>query len=295
METLSLQSRSRLRNRPSVAVILAGGLAGIQTFSFCIGLCRRGLVSVEQPDAWSSRFGSTLGQPAVSTSSMAASSGDHIHAQAGGSGKRMKAFYINTQFDEPRRRGMEAMCESIQIDCERVPPPGLSSKEVVTCVAEADLSPFECSLVHAHRHILSTISSMSERVIVFEDDARLNLFSSPGEARELLASITADFVMGGWCDPSCAHAYIVSPAGAKKLLANGFEEPTSPADCVFPLFEPCRPWADIEAAGGELLFPHGCPGGFPTDLGLFCQDRSYPHCNAYFLADFARTDKTVFE
>mmetsp|Transcript_56054 Transcript_56054/g.173803 ORF Transcript_56054/g.173803 Transcript_56054/m.173803 type:complete len:209 (-) Transcript_56054:105-731(-) len=198
----------------------------------------------------------------------------------------MKAFFINADLDVERRVGMLATCELLRLDCERVAPPALDDPEVQRCVREAELKPFECSLTLAHAGILATISGMTERAAIFEDDARVNARVPAEAARRLLSAIEDDFVMGGWCDPSCAHAYVVSPGGAARLLSRGFAAAGSPADCMFPHFKFGRTWADIELSGGKLLFPHHCPGGYEGDIGLFCQDRSSYHSNAYYLAEY---------
>lgn len=216
----------------------------------------------------------------------------------------MRAFYINTHLDEERREGMLKVCEFLKLNCIRVVPPALNSSIVRTCLATTEMNHFECSLVHAHRNILLKIAHSGERSLVFEDDARLNQGIRPEEARAELDAVGQDFVMGGWCDPSCAHAYMVSPDGATMLLEQGFHDPTRPADSMFPYFEGGKPMEAIVASGGKLLHPLPCPLGYPTDIGMFCQDRSTAHCNAYFLAipeaaqtmaDFARTRDTVFE
>jgi len=198
----------------------------------------------------------------------------------------MKAFYINTDVDAERRLGMLATCARLHLDCQRVVPPAPGNREVQHCARDSGLKPFECSLVLAHRGILSAISTMGERVLVFEDDARLNARVAPGEARRLLASIQSDFIMGGWCDPSCAHAYAVSPVGARRLLHGGFVSARAPADCLLPHFEWGKAWSDIQQSGGKLLYPHHCPHGYEGDIGLFCQDRSSSHGNAYYLHEY---------
>lgn len=184
--------------------------------------------------------------------------------------QRLKAFYINTDLDSARREGLEITCLQLELDCERVVPPKLSSPAVQRCVEQTPLRSFECSLVHAHKKILERISRSSSRALVLEDDARLNGQLATEEAKEFLAATSGDFIMAGWCDPSCAHAYLVSPIGASMLLDRGFARPKLPADAMFPAFE-------VQ----DVLFPEKCPGGYPGDLGLFCQDRSTPHCKSY--------------
>ncbi|CAK9068479.1 Uncharacterized protein SCF082_LOCUS34474 [Durusdinium trenchii] len=185
---------------------------------------------------------------------------------------RLKAFYINTDLDDARRTGLEATCQELELDCERVVPPKLSSPEVQRCVDETPLRSFECSLVHAHRGILQRIEGGSTgHALVLEDDARLNRKISSTQAQELLmGQFERNFVMLGWCEPSCAHAYLVSPQGASMLLSRGFDRPKLPADAMFPAF-----------ATEDVLFPEQCPGGYPGDIGLLCQDRSTPHCKSY--------------
>ncbi|CAJ1411479.1 unnamed protein product [Effrenium voratum] len=138
--------------------------------------------------------------------------------------KKLKAYFINTDLDEARRRGAEETCRQLGLDCRRVVPPQLRSAEVQRCVETTPLRAFECSLVHAHRSILRQIRAAQDPAVVLEDDARLNGRVSPQHGQDLLARVNSrDFVMMGWCDPSCAHAYFVSPAGATMLLGRGFE------------------------------------------------------------------------
>ncbi|CAE7335034.1 unnamed protein product [Symbiodinium sp. CCMP2456] len=137
--------------------------------------------------------------------------------------QKLKAYYINTDLDDARRSGLESTCVQLDLDCERVMPPKLSSEEVLNCVDSTPLRSFECSLVYAHRGILKQISSGTAEALVLEDDARLNGDLAAESAKEMLQSARErDFVMAGWCDPSCAHAYLVSPGGAKMLLGRGF-------------------------------------------------------------------------
>ncbi|CAJ1331084.1 unnamed protein product [Effrenium voratum] len=165
--------------------------------------------------------------------------------------KKLKAYFINTDLDEARRRGAEETCRQLGLDCRRVVPPQLRSAEVQRCAETTPLRAFECSLVHAHRSILRQIRAAQDPAVVLEDDARLNGRVSPQHGQDLLARVNSrDFVMMGWCDPSCAHAYFVSPAGATMLLGRGFESPRLPADSMFPAFEP-----------EDVLFPERCPGG----------------------------------
>eukprot|EP00913_Durusdinium_trenchii_P029076 g27263.t1 len=118
---------------------------------------------------------------------------------------------------------------------------------VQRCVDETPLRSFECSLVHAHRGILQRIEGGSTgHALVLEDsewapqrgdDARLNRKISSTQAQELLmGQFERNFVMLGWCEPSCAHAYLVSPQGASMLLSRGFDRPKLPADAMFPAF-----------------------------------------------------------
>eukprot|EP00439_Symbiodinium_sp_Y106_P046097 s4639_g5.t2 len=182
--------------------------------------------------------------------------------------QKLKAYYINTDLDDARRSGLESTCAQLDLDCERVMPPKLSSEEVLNCVDSTPLRSFECSLVYAHRGILKQISSGNAAAL---DDARLNGDVAAESAKEMLQSARQrDFVMAGWCDPSCAHAYLVSPGGAKMLLGRGFARPELPADSMFPAFK-----------DQDVLFPRRCPGGYPGDFGLFCQDRGTPHCKSY--------------
>ncbi|CAE7035751.1 unnamed protein product [Symbiodinium sp. CCMP2592] len=161
--------------------------------------------------------------------------------------QKLKAYYINTDLDDGRRSGLESTCAQLDLDCERVTPPKLSSEEVLNCVDSTPLRSFECSLVFAHRGILKQISSGNAEALVLEDDARLNGDVAAESAKEMLQSARErDFAMAGWCDPSCAHAYLVSPGGAKMLLGRGFARPELPADSMFPatcLYQSC--WAPM--------------------------------------------------
>jgi len=199
----------------------------------------------------------------------------------------LKAFYINADIDADRRLGMQAMCELLHLDCERVVPPALDAADVVECVTETGMKPFQCSLSLAHGQALSAVGrSGAVKALVLEDDARLNSAVSSEEARSLIHSMEDDFVMGGWCDPSCAHAYLVTPAGAEQLLQNGFAKPHAPADCMLPFFECGQTWSVAEERGGKLMYGHlHCPRGYDGDVGLFCQDRSTGHGIAYYLAE----------
>lgn len=204
-----------------------------------------------------------------------------------GAGQVLKAFYINADIDAERRLGTQAMCESLRLDCERVVPPALDASDVIECMTETGMTPFQCSLALAHGQALSAISrSGTGKALVFEDDARLNSAVSSKEARRLIHSIEDDFVMGGWCDPSCAHAYLVTPSGAEQLLRNGFAKPHAPADCMLPFFEYGQAWSAAEERGGKLMHSQlRCPAGYEGDVGLFCQDRSSGHGIAYYLAE----------
>ncbi|CAE7781689.1 unnamed protein product, partial [Symbiodinium necroappetens] len=124
--------------------------------------------------------------------------------------QKLKAYYINTDLDDARRSGLESTCVQLDLDCERVMPPKLGSEEVLNCVDSTPLRSFECSLVYAHRGILKQISSGNAEALILEDDARLNGDVAAESAKEMLQSARErDFVMAGWCDPSCAHAYLV--------------------------------------------------------------------------------------
>eukprot|EP00929_Paragymnodinium_shiwhaense_P105856 TRINITY_DN70917_c0_g1_i1.p2 TRINITY_DN70917_c0_g1~~TRINITY_DN70917_c0_g1_i1.p2 ORF type:complete len:257 (-),score=40.59 TRINITY_DN70917_c0_g1_i1:307-1077(-) len=196
-----------------------------------------------------------------------------------------KAFFINSDLDAERRVGLLRLCEQLHLQCTRVVPPSLESSAVKECLANTGLNSFQCSLVHAHKQIILTIKALGERSLVLEDDARLNAAATPEVARQLLQAVQGDFVMGGWCNPSCSHAYMLTPAGATQLLERGFAEPKAPSDCYFPFFGFNVSWPEARAAGGELLFPAHCAGGYEGDLGLLCQDRGMGHSFAYHLAE----------
>ena len=113
---------------------------------------------------------------------------------------RLKAYYINTELDEPRRLGMEATCSELDLDCSRVVLPRLGDAVVRRCVEETKLRAFECSLAHAHRGILRRVRAAGAPALVLEDDARLNPLVPAGRAQEMLreAAAGSGFVMAGW-------------------------------------------------------------------------------------------------
>lgn len=192
-------------------------------------------------------------------------------------------YFINAEVDKKRRIEILEMCAELQFDCQRIVPPPIGDPEVKACSTAADLRPWECSLSYAHMQILSTVAASSHRAAIFEDDARLNPGLTPHAARRIIADIRDDFVMGGWCQPSCSHAYFVSPYGAAELLARGFHNPRKASDKMFAHFKTKHLWPEVEAAGGKLLYPEVCPHGFEFDVGMFCQDRTHAHSAAYFI------------
>ena len=125
----------------------------------------------------------------------------------------MRAFFINADLDISRRAETLAMCEQLQLQCARIVPPALDSPDVLACVSETAshpepdrrLRPWECSLSHTHKMMLSIISTSFSRAAVFEDDARLNAGFEAGAARKLLDAVVDDFVMGGWCKRISRH------------------------------------------------------------------------------------------
>eukprot|EP00931_Biecheleriopsis_adriatica_P057187 TRINITY_DN33914_c0_g1_i1.p1 TRINITY_DN33914_c0_g1~~TRINITY_DN33914_c0_g1_i1.p1 ORF type:complete len:175 (-),score=22.56 TRINITY_DN33914_c0_g1_i1:105-605(-) len=101
-------------------------------------------------------------QVAKLTQRRTASVKSRIRADLKSAATRLKAFYINTDLDDARRVGLMATCAQLELDCQRVVPPKLSSPEVMDCVDKTPLRSFECSLVHAHRGILLQASAGSD-------------------------------------------------------------------------------------------------------------------------------------